>query len=74
MPKSQVTINWEGATPKIDAVVLSTQHSPNISLENLRKEVLEHTIKPVLPEQWLHAGTLFHINPTGNFVIGGSSG
>lgn len=72
--KSQVTINWEGATPKIDAVVLSTQHSPNISLENLRKEVLEHIIKPVLPEQWLHAGTQFHINPTGNFVIGGPVG
>ncbi|MEN9464612.1 MAG: hypothetical protein RL217_793, partial [Pseudomonadota bacterium] len=72
--KSQVTINWEGATPKIDAVVLSTQHSPNISLESLRKEVLEHIIKPVLPEQWLHAGTQFHINPTGNFVIGGPVG
>lgn len=72
--KSQVTINWEGATPKIDAVVLSTQHSPNISLENLRKEVLEHIIKPVLPADWLHEGTLFHINPTGNFVIGGPVG
>ncbi|MFY9180315.1 MAG: methionine adenosyltransferase [Venatoribacter sp.] len=72
--KSQVTINWEGDTPKIDAVVLSTQHNPDISLEELRTAVLEHIIKPVLPAQWLHEGTLYHINPTGNFVIGGPVG
>ena len=72
--KSQVTINWEGDTPKIDAVVLSTQHNPDISLEDLRAAVLEHIIKPVLPAEWLHEGTLYHINPTGNFVIGGPVG
>ena len=72
--KSQVTINWEGDSPKVDAVVLSTQHDPSISLEDLRAQVLEHIIKPVLPAEWLHEGTLYHINPTGNFVIGGPVG
>ncbi|WP_320819657.1 methionine adenosyltransferase [Thalassolituus sp.] len=72
--KSQVTINWESGSPKVDAVVLSTQHSPSISLEELRAEVLEHIIKPVIPAEWLHEGTLYHINPTGNFVIGGPVG
>lgn len=72
--KSQVTINWEGDTPKVDAVVLSTQHDPEIDLETLREAVLEHIIKPVFPEGWLHEGTLYHINPTGIFVIGGPVG
>jgi len=72
--KSQVTINYEGDTPKIDAVVLSTQHDPSISLDDLRDAVLENIIKPVLPSDWLHADTLYHINPTGNFVIGGPVG
>jgi len=72
--KSQVTINYEGDSPKIDAVVLSTQHDPSISLEDLREAVLENIIKPVLPAKWLHSDTLFHINPTGNFVIGGPVG
>ncbi|MGB1091144.1 MAG: methionine adenosyltransferase [Oceanobacter sp.] len=72
--KSQVTINWEGDSPKVDAVVLSTQHDPSISLEDLRTAVLEYIIKPVLPAEWLHEGTLYHINPTGNFVIGGPVG
>ncbi len=73
--KSQVTLRYENGRPvAIDAVVLSTQHDPNISLEALRKEVLDKIIKPVLPAQWLHEGTLYHINPTGNFVIGGPVG
>ena len=72
--KSQVTINYEGDTPKIDAVVLSTQHDPSISLEDLREAVMENIILPVLPAEWLHEGTLYHINPTGNFVIGGPVG
>ncbi len=72
--KSQVTINYEGDSPRIDAVVLSTQHDPSISLEDLRDAVLENIIKPVLPSEWLHADTLYHINPTGNFVIGGPVG
>ncbi|NRB37777.1 MAG: methionine adenosyltransferase [Pseudomonadales bacterium] len=72
--KSQVTINYEGDSPKIDAVVLSTQHDPSISLEDLREAVLETIIKPVLPAEMLHEGTQYHINPTGNFVIGGPVG
>ncbi|WP_020396000.1 methionine adenosyltransferase [Thiolinea disciformis] len=73
--KSQVTVRYEnGKIVAIDAVVLSTQHNPEISLEDLRGAVLEHVIKPVLPAEWLHAGTQYHINPTGNFVIGGPVG
>ncbi len=73
--KSQVTVRYDaGKIVAIDAIVLSTQHDPNISLEDLRAAVMEHVIKPVLPEEWLHAGTKYHINPTGNFVIGGPVG
>ncbi|MCY4043821.1 MAG: methionine adenosyltransferase [Cellvibrionales bacterium] len=72
--KSQVTINYAKGFPQIDAVVLSTQHDPSISLEDLRSEVLEKIIQPVLPAEWLHDDTLYHINPTGNFVIGGPVG
>lgn len=73
--KSQVTLRYESGRPvAIDAVVLSTQHDPDIMLSDLRQSVLEQIIKPTLPEEWLHSGTLFHINPTGNFVIGGPVG
>ncbi|MGH1486047.1 MAG: methionine adenosyltransferase [Cellvibrionaceae bacterium] len=73
--KSQVTLRYENGQPvAIDAVVLSTQHDEGISLDNLREAVLEEVIKPVLPAEWLHADTLYHINPTGNFVIGGPVG
>lgn len=74
--KSQITMRYgeDGKPVAIDAVVLSTQHDPVVSLEELRAQVLEHVIKPVLPAQWLHDGTEYHINPTGNFVIGGPVG
>ena len=73
--KSQVTMRYENGQPvAIDAVVLSTQHDPDVSLHDLRHGILEEIIKPVLPEEWLHADTLYHINPTGNFVIGGPVG
>ena len=73
--KSQVTFQYEAGAPKaIDAVVLSTQHDPNIALSDLQEAVMEEIIKPVLPEKWLSAKTRFHINPTGNFVIGGPVG
>jgi S-adenosylmethionine synthetase len=73
--KSQVTFRYEDWQPvAIDAVVLSTQHSDDISTEDLREAVMEEIIKPVLPEKWLHAETLYHINPTGRFVIGGPAG
>lgn len=73
--KSQVTLRYENGVPvAIDAVVLSTQHDPDISLEDLRTAVLENIIKHVLPAELLHKGTQYHINPTGNFVIGGPVG
>lgn len=73
--KSQVTLRYENGKPvAIDAVVLSTQHDEGISLGDLREAVLEEVVKPVLPSEWLHSDTLFHINPTGNFVIGGPVG
>ncbi|MEC7455702.1 MAG: methionine adenosyltransferase, partial [Pseudomonadota bacterium] len=53
---------------------LSTQHSPNVSLSDLKDGVIEEIIKPVLPEQWIHKDTKFHINPTGQFIIGGPVG
>ncbi|WP_448218759.1 methionine adenosyltransferase [Endozoicomonas sp. 2B-B] len=74
--KSQVTMRYdsEGKIQSVDAVVLSTQHHPDISQEELQKEILEKVIKPVLPAQWLHEETRYHINPTGIFVIGGPVG
>ena len=74
--KSQISFKYDenGQPTSIDAVVLSTQHDPSISLEDLRAGVMEEIIKPVLPDNWLHADTKYHINPTGNFVIGGPVG
>jgi len=73
--KSQLTLRYLDDKPVgIDAVVLSTQHDPSISLDDLREAVLEEIIKPVLPSEWLTSDTQFHINPTGNFVIGGPVG
>ena len=73
--KSQVTLRYENGVPvAIDAVVLSTQHDEDISLSDLRDAVKENIILPVLPNEWLHEGTQYHINPTGKFVIGGPVG
>jgi S-adenosylmethionine synthetase len=73
--KSQITLRYENDRPvAIDAVVLSTQHSDDVSTKKLREAVLEEIILPVLPKKWLHKGTKFHINPTGRFVIGGPVG
>jgi S-adenosylmethionine synthetase len=58
----------------VDAVVLSTQHDPSIKLKDLREAVMESIIKPVIPAKWIGKNTKFHINPTGNFVIGGPVG
>jgi len=73
--KSQVTLRYKNGKPvAIDAVVVSTQHAPNISLPDLQEAVREEIINHVLPEEWLHAGTQYHINPTGQFIIGGPMG
>ena len=74
--KSQVTFRYDDAgNPQgVEAVVLSTQHDPDITLKDLQEAVMEEIIKPVLPTNWLSADTKFFINPTGNFVIGGPVG
>ena len=73
--KSQVTLRYEDdKVVAIDAVVVSTQHDPDIEYEKLKEAVMENIIKPVLPKKWLHEGTKYHINPTGSFVIGGPVG
>ena len=73
--KSQVTFRYENGVPSaVEAIVLSTQHDPEISQKDLQEAVMEHIIKPVIPEKWLDASTKYHINPTGNFVIGGPVG
>ncbi len=73
--KSQLTLRYENGKPvAVDAVVLSTQHAADISQKDIHEAVMEEIIKPVLPTEWLHAGTQYHINPTGNFVIGGPVG
>jgi len=73
--KSQVTFRYENDQPVgIDAVVLSSQHDPDVSTEILREAVMDEIIKPVLPEKWLSKDTKYHINPTGRFVIGGPVG
>jgi len=74
--KSQITMRYgaDGKPERVEAVVLSTQHSPDISQDELRAAVRTNIIEPTLPAEWLHADTLFHINPTGNFVIGGPQG
>jgi len=73
--KSQVSLRFENGKPvEITDVVLSTQHAPDISLEDLRESIKENIILPVLPAEWLTEKTQYHINPTGNFVIGGPVG
>jgi len=73
--KSQVSCIYESnKIVGIDAIVLSTQHDKNITLSELREVVKEEIIKPILPEKWLTAKTQYHINPTGNFEIGGPVG
>ncbi|GMR07288.1 MAG: methionine adenosyltransferase [Gammaproteobacteria bacterium] len=73
--KSQVTFVYEDNKPvAVNAVVLSTQHDPDISLDELTEAVMEEIIKPVLPAEWISKDTVYHINPTGRFVVGGPVG
>ncbi|MGH8228406.1 MAG: methionine adenosyltransferase [Steroidobacteraceae bacterium] len=73
--KSQVTLRYEGDKPVgLEAVVLSTQHSPDVSTKVLREAVMEEILKPVLPTKWIDKRTKYHINPTGRFVVGGPVG
>ncbi|MGS2723441.1 methionine adenosyltransferase [Porticoccus sp. GXU_MW_L64] len=74
--KSQVTMRYDetGKPCAVDAVVLSTQHNPDVSQNDIREAVMEEIIKPCLPADLLHADTRYHINPTGQFIIGGPVG
>ena len=73
--KSQVTLRYEDHRPVgIEAVVLSTQHSPEVSTKALREAVMEEILKPILPAKWVDKRTKYHINPTGRFVTGGPVG
>jgi S-adenosylmethionine synthetase len=73
--KAQVTVEYDGATPaRVHTIVVSTQHAEEVSLEDVRRAVIEHVIMPAVPEGLIDAQTVLHVNPTGRFVIGGPQG
>ena len=73
--KTQVTVEYEDDQPvRVDTIVVSAQHSPEITMEQLRKDILEQVVRPVVPAGLLDDRTIYHINPTGRFVIGGPQG
>ena len=73
--KTQVTVEYDDDEPgRVDTIVVSAQHSPEVSMEQLRKDILAQVIRPVVPADLLDEKTVFHINPTGRFVIGGPQG
>ncbi|KPU44711.1 S-adenosylmethionine synthase [Oxobacter pfennigii] len=73
--KTQVTVEYADNTPvRVDTVVISTQHGPEVSHEQIEKDMIEHVIKEIIPEKYLDANTRYFINPTGRFVVGGPQG
>jgi len=73
--KSQVTVEYENSKPKrIHTVVVSTQHAPSVTYRTLRKQIIEKVILPVIPKRLVDKKTIFHVNPTGRFVVGGPHG
>ena len=73
--KTQVTVEYDNGVPvRVDAVVVSSQHAPEAEMEQIRRDIIEHVIKPVIPAQMMDENTKFFINPTGRFVIGGPQG
>jgi S-adenosylmethionine synthetase len=73
--KSQVTVEYEGDKPvRVHTVLISTQHAPEVSHEEITKTVIEKVIKAVIPAKFLDEKTIYHVNPTGRFVIGGPHG
>ena len=73
--KSQVTVEYQYGKPvRVDTVVISTQHAPEISQEDIRKAIIEHVINAVIPANMLDDETIYHVNPTGRFVTGGPMG
>ncbi len=73
--KSQVTVEYDNGKPiRVDAVVVSTQHSPDVGAEQIREDIIDHVIKPTIPEHLLDKDTKYYVNPTGRFVVGGPQG
>ena len=73
--KSQVTVEYEGDKPiRVHTVVVSTQHGPEVSHRKLTSDIIKHVVKAVIPEKYLDRETIYHVNPTGRFVVGGPHG
>ncbi len=73
--KSQVTVEYDGRNPvRIDTIVVSTQHDPNVTQEQIKQDVIQHVVHSAIPESLLDAKTKFHVNPTGRFEVGGPHG
>ena len=73
--KTQVTVEYEGSTPvRVDAIVVSSQHDPEVTLEQIRADIIENVIKPIIPAEFFDENTKIFVNPTGRFVVGGPQG
>ena len=73
--KTQVTVEYEGSKPvRVDAIVVSSQHDPEVTLEQIRADIIENVIKPIIPAEFLDENTKIFVNPTGRFVVGGPQG
>ena len=73
--KTQLTVIYEDGKPvAVDTIVISTQHNPDVTLEQIKKDMIEYVIKPIVPAELLTADTKYFVNPTGKFVIGGPQG
>ncbi len=73
--KSQVSVRYEDGKPvRVDTVVISTQHDPDVTQETIKDDIIEKVIKPIIPAEYMHDDIIYHINPTGRFVVGGPHG